>query len=98
MEMDNRSFYIATYLLDEIGNTLGLTEYIKQYFHDTYKQIQSVTYFMILESEPSRFRFEKWSTLHKHTYDKTISSKRSSELFSDISEEKRAKYFTLQEK
>ena len=53
---------------------------------------------MILESESPLFRFEKWSTLHKHPYDKNISSQRSSELFSDISEEERTKFFTLQEK
>lgn len=80
-EMTNRRFYGATYLLDEIGNTLVLTENLKQCFSATYRQIQSIAYYMLLESESPLFRFEKWSTLHKHPYEKTISSKRRSELF-----------------
>ena len=98
IEIASRRFYGTTYLLDEIGKKLGLTEDLKQCFPASYKQIQSIAYYMILESESPLFRFEKWSTLHKHPYDKNISSQRSSELFSDISEEERTKFFTLQEK
>ena len=96
IETANRRFYGATYLLDEIGNTLGLTEDLKQCISLAYRQIQSIAYYMILESESPLFRFEKWSTLHKHPYEKIISSQRNSEFFSDISEEERNKFFTLQ--
>lgn len=80
IEIASRRFYGTTYLLDEIGKKLGLTEDLKQCFPASYKQIQSIAYYMILESESPLFCFEKWSTLHKHPYDKNISSQRSSEL------------------
>jgi len=81
----NRRFYGATYLLDEIGRALGLSEDLKQCFPNTYKQVQSIVYYLILESDSPLFRFEKWSILHRHPYDKNITSQRSSELFADIS-------------
>lgn len=92
----NRRFYGATYLLDEIGALLGLTEDLKRCFPTTYQQIQSIAYYLILESDSPLFRFEKWSALHKHPYGKEIPSQRSSEVFADIAEETRNKFFKLQ--
>jgi len=94
----NRRFYGATYLLDEIGKNLGLIDDLKQCFPGTYKQIQSIAYYLILESDSPLFRFEKWSTLHKHPYDKDIPSQRSSELFAGILEEQRSQFTKLQER
>jgi len=51
IDMTARRFYGAAYLLDEIGNKLGLTEDLKQCFPSTYKQIQSIAYYLILESD-----------------------------------------------
>ena len=65
----DRKFYGATYLLDEIGDSLGLTEDLKTCFPSLYKQIQSIAYYLILESDSPLFRFEKWSALHRHPYD-----------------------------
>ncbi|MDO9592432.1 MAG: IS1634 family transposase [Erysipelotrichaceae bacterium] len=93
-----RRFYGATYLLDEIGKVLGVNEDLKQCFPEVYKQIQSIAYYLILESDSPLFRFEKWSTLHKHPFDKNIPSQRSSEIFADISEEQKSKFFKLQER
>ena len=47
----------------------------------------------ILEDNAPLYRFEKWSSLHKHPYDKNISSQRSSELFASITEESKVKFF-----
>lgn len=98
IDTTSRRFYGATYLLDEIGEKLGLTEDLKQCFPSSYQQIQSIAYYLILESDSPLFRFEKWSTLHKHPYGKNISSQRSSEIFADISEEQKNKFFKLQER
>ena len=85
-EIVPRSFYGATYLLDAIGEQLGITHDLKQCFSDTYKQILSIAYYLILEDSTPLYRFEKWGILHKHPYGKNITSQRSSELFASITE------------
>ena len=45
-----RTFYGATYLLDEIGEKLGITEDLKQSFPGMDRQILSIVYFLILDS------------------------------------------------
>ena len=97
-EMAHRSFYGATYLLDAIGEQLGITHDLKQCFPDTYKQILSTAYYLILEDSTPLYRFEKWGILHKHPYGKNITSQRSSELFASITEEDKQRFFTLQGK
>jgi len=93
-----RCFYGATYLFDAIGGKLGLVEDLKRCFPNTYKQILSIAYYLILEENNPLFRFEKWSNLHKHPYGKDISSQRSSELFASITEEDKTNFFKLQGK
>lgn len=94
----SRYFYGATYLLDSIGDTLGITSDLKQCFPDTYKQMQSIAYYLILEENNPLFRFEKWGSLHKHPYGKNIASQRSSEIFASITEEAKNAFFRLQGK
>ncbi|MET1248785.1 hypothetical protein ABWW58_08375 [Sporolactobacillus sp. STCC-11] len=55
-----RVFYGATYLLDQIGEQLGLTEDLKACFPRYYQQILSLAYYMILEHPNPLTRFEKW--------------------------------------
>lgn len=97
-ESINRRFYGATYLLDEISDKLGISSDLKSCFPSIYKQILSVAYFMILEDNCPLTRFEKWDSLHKHPYGKNITSQRSSELFSKISEDSKNNYFAMQGK
>jgi len=97
-ERVHRSFYGATYLLDAIGEKLGITHDLKQCFPDTYRQILSIAYYLILEDSTPLYRFEKWGILHKHPYGNTITSQRSSELFASITEESKQRFFTLQGK
>ena len=97
-EIAHRSFYGATYLLDAIGEQLGITHDLKQCFPDTYKQILSIAYYLMLEDSTPLYRFEKWGILHNHPYGKNITSQRSSELFANITEETKQRFFTLQGK
>jgi hypothetical protein len=91
----SRSFYGATYLFDEIGKKLGLTEDLKKCFGDKYKQILSIAYYLILEDSSPLYRFEKWGLLHKHPYGEDIPSQRSSELFASITEDNKNQFLKL---
>lgn len=91
-----RLFYGATYLLDQIGIITGVTADLKACFPHTYKQIQSIAYYLILEDKNPLFRFKKWAMLHKHPYDKDIPLQMSSELFQSVTEEAKMQFFRLQ--
>ena len=91
-----RVFYGATYLFDQIGELTGVRADLKVCFPDTYKQILSIAYYLILEDETPLYRFSKWGKLHRHPYGKDISSQRSGELFRSITEEQKMKFFRLQ--
>lgn len=93
-----RTFFGATYLLNAIGEKLGITQDLKLCFPDTYKQILSIAYYLILEDSTPLYRFEKWGILHKHPYGDNITSQRSSDLFASITEENKQRFFTLQGK
>jgi hypothetical protein len=53
----SRKFYGATYLLDVLGNKLGLVSDLKQCFPHSYKQIISLAYYLILEADSPLSRF-----------------------------------------
>ncbi|OQY38398.1 MAG: transposase [Spirochaetaceae bacterium 4572_7] len=91
-----RSFYGATYLFDALGDKLEVTRDLKDCFPDTYKQILSIAYYLILEDRNPLSRFPKWAHTHKHPSGKNIPSQRSSELFSSITEENKEHFFRLQ--
>jgi transposase len=95
-EYCKRTFYGATYLLDEIGGKLGVTGDLKKCFPDTYAKILSVAYYLILEDRNPLNRFSHWSAIHTHPYGNDIPSQRSSELFASITEEDKLKFFSLQ--
>ena len=94
----SRHFYGATYLFDAIGEKLGITEDLKKCFPDSYQQLLSTAYYLILEDKNALSRFPKWSALHRHPFGKNIPSQRSSELFSSITEDAREYFFRLQGK
>ncbi len=94
----SRSFYGATYLFDAVGDKLGITDDLKKCFPETYKQILSTAYYLILEDKNPLSRFPKWAALHKHPYGKDMPSQRSSELFASISEDDCYRFFRLQGK
>jgi len=52
-----RSFYVVSYLFDEIGKTTGIADDLKACFPDTYRRILSVAYYLILEENNLLSRF-----------------------------------------
>ena len=94
----DRLFFGATYLLDQIGEVTGLTADLKTCFPDTYKQIQSIAYYLVLEDQNPLFRFKKWADIHRHPYGKDIPSQRSTEIFQSVTEEAKMHFFRLQGK
>lgn len=93
-----RSFFGASYLLDQIGAMTGVKEDLKVCFPEIYKQILSVAYYLILEENNSLSRFSHWQRLHIHPYGEDLPSQRSSELFQSIDEEGRMAFFKKQGK
>jgi len=93
-----RQFYGATYLLDRIGEDIGVKEDLKACFPDSYQQILSIAYYLILEGKSPLSRFPHWSALHRHPYGDAIVSQRSSELFSSITEKSKQRFFEHQGK
>ncbi len=93
-----RRFYGATYLFDQIGQKIGITDDLKACFPNSYKKILSIAYFLILEDTDALMRFGHFDRTHKHPAGQDISSQRSSELFQSITEEAKDKFFTLQGK
>lgn len=91
-------YYGATYLLEEFSEELGLAADLRACFPDNYKQLLSIAFYLILEDNNPLYRFEKWHLTHKHPYGGDISSPRSSELFSTITDGQVNKFFRLQGK
>ena len=91
-------FYGATYLLNAFSDELGLTADLRACFPDTYKQILSIAFYLILEDSNPLFRFEKWHLTHRHPYGMDIPSPRSSELFASITDGQVQEFFRLQGK
>jgi hypothetical protein len=93
-----RLFYGATYLFDRIGRVTGVQEDLKACFPETYKQILSLAYYLIMEDKNPLFRFEKWGAIHKHPYGDDVPSQRSSELFASITTDAQMGFFRRQGK
>lgn len=83
-----RSFYGATYLLDQISNKTGITADLKVCFPNVYKQILSIAYYLILEGNNALSRFSHWQKLHIHPFGQDIPSQRSSEIYVFLTQKK----------
>lgn len=91
-----RKFYGATYLFDRIGGVTGVSDDLRTCFPDTWRQILSLVYYLILEDRNPLSRFPRWAATHWHPYGSPISSQRSSELFAAITETELQRFFKLQ--
>ena len=75
---------------------IGITADLKVCFPNSYRQMLSVVYYLILENNASMLRLEKWGEIYRHPYGENIPSQRSSELFQSITDESRHHFFALQ--
>jgi len=91
-----RLFYGATYLFDAIGERLGVTRDLQTCFPDSYRQILSLAYYLVLEDRNPLSRFPRWALTHAHPYGKVIPSQRSSEILGSIDEAAKLKFLQLQ--
>lgn len=91
-----RRFVGATYLFDSIGAKLGITSDLARCFPESYKQILSVAYYLVLEDRNPLSRFPRWEKTHIHPYGENLPSQRSSDLFGSITENAKHHFFLLQ--
>lgn len=76
-----RHFFGMAYLFNQIGQLTWVEADLKHIFPDTYTQILSLAYYLILEENNSLHRSSHWENLHHHPFAADIPSQRSSELF-----------------
>ena len=88
----------ATHLLDEIGRITGVEKDLRQCFPESYKEILSLAYYMIMESESVVSRFHRWSRNHRHPCGHDLSSQRISELFAAITHDEVIRFCRMQAK
>ncbi len=91
-----RLFYGATYLLQQIGNRYGITEDLQRCFPDSYRQMLSLAYFLILEENNTISRFPKWASTHALPAMEAIPPQRCSELFQSVTADLKEQFFRLQ--
>jgi len=87
-----RTYFGATYLLDKIGEKIGIAQDLKTSFPENYKKILSIAYYLILEDSPL-YRFTRWAQTHNHPYQQDIPSQRISELFQTVDESSKFMFF-----
>ncbi len=91
-----RSFYGATWLLDRIGERLGLVDDLRACFPDDYRKLLSIAYYLVLGNNRALMYFKYWADSHVHPFGEDIPSQDSSRLFASITEESVRKFARLQ--
>ena len=51
-----------------IGEKLGIVDDLKKCFPDTYQQVLSIAYYLIMEDRNPMSRFPKWASTHVHPF------------------------------
>ena len=51
-----------------IGEKLGIVDDLKKCFPDTYQQVLSIAYYLIMEDRNPMSRFPKWVSTHVHPF------------------------------
>lgn len=93
-----RRFAGSTYLLDRIGEELGVVADLKSCFPGIHKEILSLAYYLALEPSSPMYRFKRWAATHEHPCGRDIPSQRSSELLPLLTESAKMDFFRKQAK
>jgi hypothetical protein len=93
-----RSYYGATYLLDEISKITGIQEDLKACFPGSYKMLMSLAYYLVLEGDSPLYRFPRWAHDHPHPWGEVLTSQRISEMLLDMKESAKLGFFKRQSK
>jgi len=93
-----RLFAGATHLLDEIGAKTGIAQDLRSCFPELHEEIQSLAYYLALETDTPLYRFGHWSRTHEHPCGHDIPSQRSSELLPLITEDRKMEFLKRQAK
>ena len=91
-----RSYYGATYLLDEISKRTGIAEDLRACFPGNYKMLMSLAYYLVLERDSPLYRFPRWAYDHPHPWGEAIASQRISEALRNIPEAAKLEFFKRQ--
>ena len=91
-----RSYYGATYLLDEISKLTGIQEDLQACFPGNCKMLMSLAYYLVLESDSPLYRFPRWAHDHPHPWGEILTSQRISEMLLNIPESAKLEFFKRQ--
>ena len=91
-----RCYFGAAHLLDEISRIVGIEEDLRICFPESYKQLLSLAYYLVLESDSPMYRFPRWAHDHIHPWGDELCSQRISEIMRDISESGKLEFFKRQ--
>jgi len=84
--------------LDEISKITGIQEDLRACFPNSYKELMSLAYYLVLESDSPLYRFPRWAHDHLHPCGEVITSQRISEMLRDIPESAKLGFFKKQAK
>jgi transposase len=92
----SRTYFGTTHLLDWISNDTGIADDLKAAFPENYRQMLSLAYYLVLESDSPMYRFPRWGHDHVHPWGGTLTSQVISEVMRDVDEGGKMEFFRRQ--
>jgi transposase len=92
----SRIYFGATHLLDWISKDTGIASDLKAAFPKSYRQMLSLAYYLVLESDSPMYRFPRWGHDHTHPWGGILTSQAISEIMRDVDERGKMEFFRRQ--
>jgi hypothetical protein len=92
----SRTYFGATYLIDWISKDTGIASDLKAAFPENYKQMLSLAYYLVLESDSPMYRFPRWGHDHTHPWGDILTSQAISEIMRNVDEKGKMEFFRRQ--